>query len=644
MKIVDLLKKQGINLDFNPNSKEDCINQLVDLMDKTGNLNNKEEYKKAIIAREEQSTTGIGDGIAIPHGKTKAVKRASLAAAVCKNGVDYDSLDGQVAKLFFMIAVPDNSDNLHLEVLARLSTILMDEEFKESLINCTDKDTFLSLIDKKEDEKFPAEVNHVKPSSNNEGYRVLAVTACPTGIAHTYMAAESLENKGKEMGVTIKVETNGSGGAKNVLTKEEIQNAECIIIAADKNVEMGRFNGKRVIKTKVANGIHKAEELITEAISGKAPVYNHDVSSNTSDENIENESIGCQIYKHLMNGVSHMLPFVIGGGILIALAFLFDTYDAANPSNFGSGTPIAAFLMNIGKSAFGFMLPVLAGFIAMSIGDRPALAVGFVGGAIANAGLTFANAFDKEIPVVSSGFLGALLAGFIAGYLVVGLKKLFDKLPDSLEGLKPVLLYPLIGIFLIGLIIAYINPAMGIINEAITNGLNSMGGTSKILLGIILGAMMSVDMGGPVNKAAYVFGTASLTSGNYEIMAAVMAAGMVPPLAIALSTTFFKNRYTQRERQSGITNYIMGLSFITEGAIPFAAADPLRVLPACIVGSAVTGGLSMFFNCALRAPHGGLFVIGIIDNKLGYIAAILAGAIVGMIILSILKKPLEKTK
>ncbi|MBW6410590.1 PTS fructose transporter subunit IIABC [Clostridium weizhouense] len=644
MKIVDLLKKQGINLDFNPNSKEDCINQLVDLMDKTENLNNKEEYKKAIIAREEQSTTGIGDGIAIPHGKTRAVKRASLAAAVCKDGVDYDSLDGQVAKLFFMIAVPDNSDNLHLEVLARLSTILMDEEFKESLINCTDKDTFLSLIDKKEDEKFPTESNKVNPSSNNEGYRVLAVTACPTGIAHTYMAAESLENKGKEMGVTIKVETNGSGGAKNVLTKQEIQNAECIIIAADKNVEMGRFDGKRVIKTKVANGIHKAEELITEAISGKALVYNHDVSSNTSDENIENESIGRQIYKHLMNGVSHMLPFVIGGGILIALAFLFDTYDAVNPSNFGSGTPIAAFLMNIGKSAFGFMLPVLAGFIAMSIGDRPALAVGFVGGAIANSGLTFANAFDKEIPMVSSGFLGALLAGFIAGYLVVGLKKLLDKLPDSLEGLKPVLLYPLIGIFLIGLIIAYINPAMGIINEAITNGLNSMGGTSKILLGIILGAMMSVDMGGPVNKAAYVFGTASLASGNYEIMAAVMAAGMVPPLAIALSTTFFKNRYTQRERQSGITNYIMGLSFITEGAIPFAAADPLRVLPACIVGSAITGGLSMFFNCALRAPHGGLFVIGIIDNKLGYIAAILVGAIVGMIILSILKKPLEKTK
>ncbi|UZP02233.1 PTS sugar transporter subunit IIA [Clostridium botulinum] len=630
MRIVDLLKKQGIELNFNPSSKNECIEKLVNLMDKTGNLNNKEEYKKAIIAREAQSTTGIGEGIAIPHGKTNAVKKASLAAAVCKKGVDYDSLDGAPANLFFMIAVPDNSDNLHLEVLARLSTILMDEKFRETLINCEDKDQFLKLIDEKESEKFPEEVKETKQTSSNGAYRVLAVTACPTGIAHTYMAAESLENKGKDLGVTIKVETNGSGGAKNVLTKKEIEEADCIIIAADKNVEMSRFNGKRVIKTKVANGIHKAEELINEAISGNAPVYHHNGNGSVETENIENESIGRQIYKHLMNGVSHMLPFVIGGGILIALAFLFDDYSI-DPSNFGMNTPLAAFFKTVGGTAFDFMLPVLAGFIAMSIGDRPALAVGFVGGALANKG--------------GSGFLGALLAGFIAGYLVVLLKKLFDKLPQSLEGLKPVLLYPFFGILLIGAIMVFaVNPPVGALNTMITNGLNSMGGTSKVLLGIVLGGMMSVDMGGPVNKAAYVFGTASLASGNFEIMAAVMAGGMVPPLAIALSTTFFKNRYTVRERQSGLTNYIMGLSFITEGAIPFAAADPLRVIPACVVGSAVAGGLSMFFDCALRAPHGGLFVIGIISNKLGYVGAIAAGAVVGMIILSVLKKPIKDNK
>ncbi|NFF23599.1 PTS fructose transporter subunit IIC [Clostridium botulinum] len=630
MRIVNLLKKQGIELNFNPSSKDECIEKLVNLMDKTGNLNNKEEYKKAIIAREAQSTTGIGEGIAIPHGKTNAVKKASLAAAVCKKGVDYDSLDGAPANLFFMIAVPDNSDNLHLEVLARLSTILMDEKFRETLINCEDKDQFLKLIDEKESEKFPEEVKETKQTSSNGTYRVLAVTACPTGIAHTYMAAESLENKGKDLGVTIKVETNGSGGSKNVLTKKEIEEADCIIIAADKNVEMSRFNGKRVIKTKVANGIHKAEELINEAISGNAPVYHHNGNGSIETENIENESIGRQIYKHLMNGVSHMLPFVIGGGILIALAFLFDDYSI-DPSNFGMNTPLAAFFKTVGGTAFDFMLPVLAGFIAMSIGDRPALAVGFVGGALANKG--------------GSGFLGALLAGFIAGYLVVLLKKLFDKLPQSLEGLKPVLLYPFFGILLIGAIMVFaVNPPVGALNTMITNGLNSMGGTSKVLLGIVLGGMMSVDMGGPVNKAAYVFGTASLASGNFEIMAAVMAGGMVPPLAIALSTTFFKNRYTVRERQSGLTNYIMGLSFITEGAIPFAAADPLRVIPACVVGSAVAGGLSMFFDCALRAPHGGLFVIGIISNKLGYIGAIAAGAVVGMIILSVLKKPIKDNK
>lgn len=641
MKIVDLLHKQGINLNFNPSTKEQCINELVDLMDKTGNLNNKDEYKKAILAREELSTTGIGEGIAIPHGKTSAVKKASLAAAISKNGVDYDSLDGAPAKLFFMIAVPDNNDNLHLEVLARLSTILMDESFRTSLINCSDKEEFLRLIDKKEMEKFPEEVGG-GVNMNKKGYRVLAVTACPTGIAHTYMAAESLESKGKELGVSIKVETNGSGGAKNVLTKEEIANADCIIIAADKNVEMARFDGKKVIKTKVADGIHKATQLIEEAISGNAPVYHHSGSTGESSSDVSDESVGRQIYKHLMNGVSHMLPFVIGGGILIALAFLFDTFNPANPGGFGSGTPIAAVLMKIGGSAFGFMLPVLAGFIAMSIADRPGLAVGFVGGTLASAGVTFASAFDSKVPAVSSGFLGALLAGFVAGYLVLGLKKLFANLPNSLEGIKPVLLYPLIGTFLIGVIILFINPIMGVINTGISNGLNSMGGTSKILLGIVLGGMMSVDMGGPVNKAAYLFGTASLASGNFDIMAAVMAGGMVPPLVIALATTFFKNKFTEKDRQAGLVNYVMGLSFISEGAIPFAAADPIRVLPSCIAGSAVAGALSMAFGCALRAPHGGVFVIAIVTNPLAYIAAIVAGSIVGAVILGILKKPVQQ--
>ncbi|NSB15620.1 PTS fructose transporter subunit IIABC [Clostridium beijerinckii] len=640
MRIVDLLHKQGINLNFNPNTKEQCINELVELMDKTGNLNNKEEYKKAILAREELSTTGIGDGIAIPHGKTSAVKKASLAAAICKKGVDYDSLDGQPAHLFFMIAVPDNNDNLHLEVLARLSTILMDEAFRTSLIDCSDKEEFLRLIDNKEMEKFPEEVKG-EIEMNKSGYRVLAVTACPTGIAHTYMAAESLESKGKDMGVSIKVETNGSGGAKNVLTKEEIANAECIIIAADKNVEMARFDGKRVIKTKVADGIHKSAQLIEEAISGNAPIYHHAGGADSS-EDVSNESVGRQIYKHLMNGVSHMLPFVIGGGILIALAFLFDTFNPANPSGFGSGTPIAAVLMKIGGTAFGFMLPVLAGFIAMSIGDRPALSVGFVGGALASAGVTFASAFDPKVPAVSGGFLGALLAGFIAGYLVVGLKKLFAGLPNSLEGIKPVFLYPLLGTFLIGVIMLFINPIMGSINTGITGALNSMGGTSKILLGIVLGGMMSVDMGGPVNKAAYLFGTASLASGNFDIMAAVMAGGMVPPLAIAICTTVFRNKFTEKDRQAGLVNYIMGLSFISEGAIPFAAADPIRVLPSCIIGSAVAGALSMAFGCALRAPHGGIFVIAIVTNPLQYLGAIIIGAVVGAIILGIIKKPVQK--
>lgn len=643
MKIVDLLHKQGINLNFNPSTKEQCINQLVDLMDTTGNLNDKEEYKKAILAREELSTTGIGDGIAIPHGKTSAVKKASLAAAICKDGVDYDSLDGQPAKLFFMIAVPDNSDNLHLEVLARLSTILMDDKFRTSLINCSDTDQFLKLIDKKEIEKFPEDIKGDTKMSNN-GYRVLAVTACPTGIAHTYMAAENLEIKGKEMGVSIKVETNGSGGAKNVLTREEIANAECIIIAADKNVEMARFDGKRVIKTKVADGIHKATELIEKATSGNVPIYNHEGGSDNSGSDMEGDGIGRQIYKHLMNGVSHMLPFVIGGGILIALAFLFDDYSI-KPSNFGMNTPFAAFLKTIGGAAFGFMLPILAGYIAMSIADRPGLAVGFVGGAIASAGTTYASCFDSKIAAVSGGFLGALFAGFLAGYIVLGLKKLCNALPDSLEGIKPTLIYPLFGILIIGSVMVIVNPFFGAINTGLTGTLNSMGGTSKVLLGIVVAGMMAIDMGGPFNKAAYVFGTASLATGNesgFAIMAAVMAGGMVPPLAIALCTTFFGNRFTENERKSGITNYIMGLSFITEGAIPFAAADPIRVIPSCIVGSATAGALSMLFNSTLMAPHGGIFVVPVIGNPFGYIVALAVGSAVGMLLMAVLKKPLKK--
>lgn len=620
MKITDLLNKKSIAINPKVTSKEGAIDKLVDLMSLSGNLNNKDEYKKAVLAREELSTTGIGDGIAIPHAKTSAVKEAGLAAMVVNEGVDYDSLDGQPAKLFFMIAAPDGENNLHLEVLARLSTMLMDENFRNRLLNAKSAEHFIKLIDEFENEK----VNKVKEESK-DGYRVLAVTACPTGIAHTFMAAESLEEKAKEMGVSIKVETNGSGGAKNVLTAKEIEEAECIIIAADKKVDMARFSGKKVIQTKVANGIHKAEELINKAISGDAPIYNYS-GSNTSDEEVsgEKESVGRQIYKHLMNGVSHMLPFVIGGGILIALAFLFDDYSI-DPANFGMNTPFAAFLKTIGDTAFGFMLPVLAGYIAMSIGDRPALAVGFVGGMLANSG--------------GSGFLGALLAGFIAGYLVVGLKKLFDKLPDSLEGLKPVLLYPLFGILLIGAIIMLvINPPVAALNNGITNVLNNMGESSKILLGAVLGGMMAFDMGGPLNKAAYVFGTASLANGQFEFMAAVMIGGMVPPLAIALCTTFFKKKFTDKERQSAVTNYIMGLSFITEGAIPFAAADPLRVIPACVIGSATAGALSMAFGCALRAPHGGIFVLPVITNPLGYFGALVIGSLVGMIVLAILKK------
>ena len=618
MRITDLLDKKSVTLDLVASTKMEAIDKMVDLVGNSGNLNNKEEYKKAIIAREEMSTTGIGEGVAIPHAKTKAVNKACLASGVSKDGIDYESFDGSLSHLFFMIAAPDGANDTHLEVLSRLSTILMDEEFRNSLINATSVDEFIALIDKKESEKFPEESREV------------AVTACPTGIAHTFMAAESLAKAGEKKGVSIKVETNGSSGAKNILTKEEIENATCIIVAADKNVEMARFNGKKVIITKVANGIHKADELVERASKGDAPIYNHsgDVVSNNEDN--ENESIGRKIYKHLMNGVSNMLPFVVAGGILIAVAFLIDTMlGQVGGANFGSNTPVAATLKSIGDLAFSFMLPVLAGYIAYSIADRPALVVGFVGSAIAKDG--------------GAGFLGALIAGFLAGYLVVGLKKLFSKLPQSLEGIKPVLLLPLFGTLLIGIIMTFIVlPPVVAINNAMVNFLASLGGTSKVLLGLVLGAMMAIDMGGPINKAAYVFGVASLDAGQYEIMAAVMAGGMVPPLAIALCTTFFKNRFTKEQRESGKVNYVMGLSFITEGAIPFAAADPLRVIPACAVGSAVAGALSMLFNASLRAPHGGIFVVPVVTNPIMYLVAIVVGSIVGMALLAVLKKPLDK--
>ena len=629
MRITDLLDKKSVTLDLVASTKMEAIDKMVDLVGNSGNLNNKEEYKKAIIAREEMSTTGIGEGVAIPHAKTKAVNKACLASGVSKDGIDYESFDGSLSNLFFMIAAPDGANDTHLEVLSRLSTILMDEEFRNSLINATSVDEFIALIDKKESEKFPEESREVVEEVvvDSKYPTVLAVTACPTGIAHTFMAAESLAKAGEKKGVSIKVETNGSSGAKNILTKEEIENATCIIVAADKNVEMARFNGKKVIITKVANGIHKADELVERASKGDAPIYNHsgDVVSNN-----ENESIGRKIYKHLMNGVSNMLPFVVAGGILIAVAFLIDTMlGQVGGANFGSNTPVAATLKSIGDLAFSFMLPVLAGYIAYSIADRPALVVGFVGGAIAKDG--------------GAGFLGALIAGFLAGYLVVGLKKLFSKLPQSLEGIKPVLLLPLFGTLLIGIIMTFIVlPPVVAINNAMVNFLASLGGTSKVLLGLVLGAMMAIDMGGPINKAAYVFGVASLDAGQYEIMAAVMAGGMVPPLAIALCTTFFKNRFTKEQRESGKVNYVMGLSFITEGAIPFAAADPLRVIPACAVGSAVAGALSMLFNASLRAPHGGIFVVPVVTNPIMYLVAIVVGSLVGMALLAVLKKPLDK--
>lgn len=637
MRITDLLKSESIALGQKPADKQSAIRQLADLMAASGNLSDKEQYLKDVFTREASGTTGLGDGIATPHAKSTGVKEAGLAAMTVPAGMDFESMDGKPARLFFMIAAPDSANDAHIQILQQLAMMIMDPDFKEALIAAKTKEEFLHLIDLKEDGKFEApkaeaaasEGEAVDAAPASDHIQILAVTACPTGIAHTFMAAESLEQHAKKRGISIKVETNGSGGAKNILTDAEIAAADGIIVAADKNVAMARFNGKKVVITKVADGINKADELIDRALKGDAPVY-HASGSDTEESaaDVQGESLGRQIYKHLMNGVSHMLPFVVGGGILIALAFLFDDYSI-DPKNFGSNTPLAKFFKDIGGASFGFMLPVLAGFISMSIADRPGLAVGFVGGALAGT--------------TGSGFLGALIAGFLGGYIVNFLKKASKCLPESLEGIKPMLIYPFFGILIMGFISLFIiAPPVSAINGWMVDTLKNMDPSARIFMGMIVAGMMAVDVGGPINKAAYVTGTGLLASGEFHVMAAVMAGGMVPPLAIALCTTFFKNRFTESERKAGVTNYVMGLSFITEGAIPFAAADPLRVIPSCVVGSAVTGALTMAFDCTLRAPHGGIFVVPTIGNPLMYLVSILVGAVVGCVVLSILKKPLKK--
>ena len=632
MKIADLLAKESIDLQAKVGSKAEALEHLVTLMAKSGKLADEAEYKRCVLAREEEGSTGIGEGIAIPHAKTNAVKAPGLAAMIVSEGVDFASLDDQPAKLFFLIAAPDTEDNVHLDVLSRLSTLLMDEEFTTALYAAKSPKEFLSIIDKFEADKLAEEDEEVAEQAVEAPVAerlVLAVTACPTGIAHTYMAAEALQNMAEKMGVTMKVETNGSGGVKNKLTAEEIAAAEGIIVACDKNVPVERFAGKPVIFVKVADGINKPKELIEAILEGKAAIYEGKSEEKQSEAEPTKESTGRQIYKHLMNGVSHMLPFVIGGGILIALAFLLDM-EFAGTAKFGSGTPAAAFFKNVGGMAFSMMMPILAGYIAMSIGERPGLMLGIVGGFLAASG--------------GSGFFGALFAGFIGGYLVLALRKLFSALPDSLEGLKPVLLYPVCGLVLMGVLMTYvINPPTAAFNNWLAATLASMSTVSKVLLGFILGGMMSIDFGGPINKAAYVFGTASLAAADGSavssaIMASVMVGGMVPPLAISLSTMLFKNKYTARERQSGITNVIMGMSFITEGAIPFAASDPLRVIPCCALGSAIAGALSQYFGCSVPAPHGGVFVFGVVQNWPMYFAALLVGSVVAAVLLGFLKK------
>lgn len=653
MRITDLLAKASIDLSGAVKTKDETIRKMADLMENGDKLSDKEEYIKGLLKREEESTTAVGEGIAIPHYKGNAVKKAGLAAMVVKDGADFNSADGEPVHLIFAIAAPDTKENIHLDVLSKLSVLLMDEDFTKDLINAKSADEFVNIIDRAESTRDNAENAAVKIQSSA---RLLAVTGCPTGIAHTYMAAEGLAKAAQAAGCGIKVETRGSGGAKNVLTADEIDKADCIIVAADTKVPMERFNGKKVIIAPVSDGISKADELVARALSGDVPAF----AVKESDVDTPSEGkdgIGHRVYKHLMSGVSHMLPFVIGGGILIAIAFLLDDFTI-DPSNFGMNTPIAAFFKTIGGVAFGLMLPVLAGYIAYSIADRPGLAVGFVGGMLASTGnstVEFMNTysggvqgylantvFDASGNTVS-GFLGALAAGFAAGYIVLLLRKIFSKLPESLEGIKPTLLYPVLGIFIIGVLMLFVfNPIIGVINDALASLLSSMGSASKVVLGIVLGGMMAIDMGGPINKAAYVFGTMSIANGNYDIMAAVMIGGMVPPIGIALATTFFKNRFNKAERQSGISNYVMGLSFITEGAIPFVASDPLHVIPATAIGAAVAGALSMVFGCTLMAPHGGVFVFPVVHNWPMYIAALAAGSVVTMALLAALKKPIKE--
>lgn len=633
MKITDLLNKDAIKLNGIANSKQDTINKLVDLMAKNGNLTDKEKYKEVVLKREEEGSTGIGEGIAIPHGKTDAVSKPGLSAMVINDGVEFDSLDGQPAKLLFLIAAPNTKDNVHLDVLSRLSTLLMDTEFRKSLMEAKTPEEFLRCIDIAENAKL-------LQTKKNDEYEILAITSCPTGIAHTYMAAEALEKMGEQLGHKVKVETHGSSGVKNKFTKEEIKNAKAVIIAADTKIDLSRFDGKKLIKAKVADGINRPQELIERVLSSDAKIYHSSNKSQNSDSD-EKEGFGTKIYKHLMNGVTHMLPFVVGGGILIAIAFLLDDYSI-NPSNFGMNTPVAAFFKTVGGAAFNIMLYVLAGYIAMSIADRPGLAVGFVGGILAVQGTTFASLTDSSVVLVSSGFLGALIAGFVGGYIVVLLKKICSYLPDSIEGIKTILLYPVFGILLMGAFMLLINPYVGAINTAINNYLSSMGTANKVVLGAILGGMMAIDLGGPINKAAYTFGTGMLASGQYEIMAAVMAGGMVPPLAIAFLATAFPRKVPKKDKQAAYVNYIMGLSFISEGAIPFASADPLRTIPAFVVGSAVTGALSMVFNCTLMAPHGGIFVIATIGHPLLYLLAIAVGTVVSTMIMAKLKKNLPE--
>ena len=638
MRITDLLDKRSISLDAVCASKSDALDQAVALMVKSGKINDEEAYRKQVYLREEESTTGIGEGIAIPHGKCDAVTKPGLAAMVIKDGVDFDSLDDEPVNLLFLIAAPNTEDNIHLDVLSKLSMLLMDENFVEKLKNASSVDEFLEIVDAADEEK-PDLNDQLAAQTETEGSvcRIIAVTSCPTGIAHTYMAAEGLEKAAKSHNCSIKVETRGSGGAKNVLTDEEIANADCVIVAADAKVPMDRFDGKKLIEVPVSDGISKADQLVERAISGDAPIYH---SSNAGSQSTASKKasggISHRLYVHLMNGVSHMLPFVVGGGILIAIAFLIDgmnvdinSLSADMRANFGTITPVAAAFKQIGGIAFGLMLPVLAGFIAMSIGDRPALAVGFVGGMIAANG--------------KSGFLGALAAGFLAGLIILLLKKVFSRLPDALEKITPVLLYPVCGILLMGLIMMFvIEPPVGALNTALNTALTNMGASSKILLGIICAGMMAIDMGGPFNKAAYVFGTAAIVAGNYDIMAAVMIGGMVPPCAIALATLLFKNKFTKEERKSGPVNFIMGLAFITEGAIPYAAADPIRVLPSCVVGSAVAGALSMAFGCTLMAPHGGIFVVPVMGNAGMYLVALAVGTVISAVLLGLLKKKVNE--